>query len=231
MDFLDLEKKIGFNISNLKLLETAFIHRSYLNENKMTPSHNERLEFLGDAVLELIVTEYLYLNYENPEGDLTNWRSALVKRDTLAIVARELNLGQYIQLSKGEELSGGREKDYILANTVEAMIGALYLDLGYEVVKSFLDKYLLVKLKNILENGLHIDAKSNFQEESQSIVGITPDYRLIKEVGPDHDKTFTVGLYLNDELISKGVGSSKQTAEQDAADHGLKKKKWGKYKK
>jgi len=230
MDFSDFEKKLGFKINNSALLETAFTHRSYLNENKYVKEHNERLEFLGDAVLELVVTEYLYLNYDNQEGDLTNWRSALVKRDTLAQVARELGLGKYIKLSKGEDLSGGREKDYILANTVEAMLGALYLDLGFEIVKKFLHKYLLVKLDNILEKGLYIDAKSNFQEESQSIVGITPDYRLLKEIGPDHDKTFTIGLYLGEELISKGVGSSKQLAEQDAADHGLRKKKWGKYK-
>jgi ribonuclease-3 len=230
MNFEKLEQRLDIKFNNNDLIETAFTHRSYLNEHKNVLEHNERLEFLGDAVLELIVTEYLYKNFQAAEGDLTNWRSALVKRETLAQVAREVELQEYLKLSKGEDLSGGRNKDYILANTVEALIGAMYLDLGYETVRKFLDKQLLVKLQLILDKGLHIDSKSSFQEESQSIVGITPEYKLLKEEGPDHEKTFTIGVFLKENLIAEGSGSSKQAAEQNAAEAGLKKNKWGKYK-
>jgi len=230
MNFSKLEKTVGQKFNDIELFQIAFTHRSYLNENKDIREHNERLEFLGDAVLELIVTEYLFSNFNKAEGEMTNWRSALVKKETLAETARELNLNKYIKLSKGEDASGGRDKDYILANTCESFIGALYLDLGYEAVRNFLNKKLLIKLKDILEKGSYIDAKSNFQEESQSIVGVTPSYKLVKEEGPDHEKIFTVGAFLDDKLISKGLGSSKQIAEQDAAKNALKKKKWGKYK-
>jgi len=230
MDFSKLENRSNIKFKDSSLLETSFIHRSYLNENKGIKEHNERLEFLGDAVLELIVTEFLFNNYDEPEGDLTNWRSALVKRETLAIVARELSLGGYLKLSKGEESSGGREKDYILANTVEALLGAIYLDQGYDVSKKFVETFIICKLDLILKEGLHIDAKSNFQEESQAVMGITPEYRIINEEGPDHAKIFTVGVYLAGELLGKGEGPNKQTAEQHAAIEGLKKKGWGKYK-
>lgn len=224
-----LANKIGCSFKSESAIMKAFVHRSYLNENKDCFEHNERLEFLGDAVLELVVTEHLYNNFDKPEGELTNWRSALVKRETLAAVSRELELGNLIKLSRGEELSGGRDKDYILANTLEAFIGAFYLDSGYDEVRGFISKYLLVKLQLILDQGLHIDAKSSFQEEAQSIVGITPEYRIMNEEGPDHNKIFTVGVYLNGDLIGSGKGSSKQAAEQDAAEEGLKNRKWGKY--
>jgi len=228
-DFSQLEQIVGAKFKDYSQIKSAFIHRSYLNEHKNITEHNERLEFLGDAVLELIVTEYLYLNFKESEGELTNWRSALVKRETLAHVARKIQISQYIKLSKGEDLSGGREKDYILANTVEAFLGALYFDSGYDVVKKFVIDNILILLKDILDSGLHIDAKSSFQEQSQSIMGFTPEYRTVKEEGPDHEKIFTVGLFLEKEMISIGKGTSKQMAEQNAAEEGLKVKRWGKY--
>ena len=222
-----LEKKIGIKFKDYDLLRNAFVHRSYLNEHKNAEfEHNERLEFLGDAVLELIVTEYLYLNFPNPEGDLTNWRSALVKGEMLAKVSRQLNLGEYLYLSHGEEKSGGREKDYLLANTFEALIGVIYLELGYKKAKKFIDKFLLVYLDEILETGSHIDAKSKLQEIAQEKVGVTPDYRLLQEEGPDHDKMFTMGAYIGERMVGKGIGGSKQIAEQKAAEDALKRLKW-----
>jgi len=222
-----LEEKIGIKFKSHDLLKVAFVHRSYLNEHKDTKlEHNERLEFLGDAVLELIVTEYLYLNFPNPEGELTNWRSALVKGEMLAKIARQLNIGEYLQLSHGEEKSGGREKDYLLANTFEALIGVIYLELGYEKAKKFVTKFLLVNLDEILKTGAHIDAKSKFQELSQDKVGITPAYKLLHDEGPDHDKKFTMGAYIGEKLVGKGVGSSKQIAEQKAAEDSLERLKW-----
>jgi ribonuclease-3 len=187
---------------------------------------NERLEFLGDAVLELIVTEYLYLNYPNPEGELTNWRSALVKGEMLAKISQELELGEHLYLSHGEENSGGREKDYLLANTFEAIIGVIYLELGYEKAKKFIEKFLLVHLESILEKGEHIDSKSKFQEIAQEKVGVTPVYQLVHDEGPDHDKMFTMGAYIEDRIVGKGKGSSKQAAEQKAAEDALMRLKW-----
>jgi ribonuclease III len=222
-----LEEKIDIKFKSHDLLKVAFIHRSYLNEHKDTKlEHNERLEFLGDAVLELIVTEYLYLNFPNPEGELTNWRSALVKGEMLAKIARQLNIGEYLQLSHGEEKSGGREKDYLLANTFEALIGVIYLELGYEKAKKFVTEFLLVNLDEILKTGSHIDAKSKFQELSQDKVGVTPAYKLLHDEGPDHDKKFTMGAYIGDKLVGKGIGSSKQIAEQKAAEDSLARLKW-----
>ena len=187
---------------------------------------NERLEFLGDAVLELVVTEYLYLNYPNPEGDLTNWRSALVKGETLAKIAGELDLGEYLYLSHGEENSGGRSKDYLLANTFESIIGVVYLELGYDKAKEFIAKFLLVHLEGILKEGSHIDAKSKFQEIAQEKTGFTPAYQLLHDEGPDHDKIFTMGAYVEDRIVGKGKGNSKQAAEQKAAEDALKRLKW-----
>lgn len=206
----------------------AFVHRSYLNEHKTSQlESNERLEFLGDAVLELVSTEYLYQKYpDRPEGDLTNWRSALVKGEMLAKVARELELGEYLFLSKGEEKSGGREKDYLLANTFEALIGVIYLELGYEKAKDFITRFLLVHLDYILAAGAHIDSKSRLQELAQEKVGITPAYKLEHEEGPDHDKLFTMGAYLGDRMVGKGAGNSKQAAEQRAAQDALGRLKW-----
>lgn len=222
-----LEKKIGLKFKDKELIQNAFVHRSYLNENKeVKMGSNERLEFLGDAVLELVVTEYLFRTYPNPEGELTNWRSALVKGQMLAKVAQELELGNYLLLSKGEENSGGREKDYLLANTFEALIGVIYLELGYKKAQAFIKKFLLVRLEEILEKGAHIDAKSKFQEIAQEKVGVTPAYQLLHDEGPDHNKIFTMGAYINDRIVGKGKGGSKQAAEQRAASDALKRLKW-----
>lgn len=222
-----LEKKIGLKFKDQHLIKNAFIHRSYLNEHKDSEyESNERLEFLGDAVLELVVTEYLYTNYPNPEGELTNWRSALVKGEMLAKVAYQLDLGSYLHLSKGEENSGGRDKDYLLANVLEALIGVIYLELGYKKVEKFIEKFLLAHLESILEEGSHIDAKSKFQELSQDKMGVTPVYQLMHDEGPDHDKIFTMGAYIEDKVVGKGGGGSKQAAEQKAAEDALKRLKW-----
>lgn len=227
MDFSDLISKIGLQDNDLNLLHQVFVHRSYVNEHRsLQLESNERLEFLGDAVLELVTTEYLYRNFEQSEGELTNWRSALVKGPTLASVAQELELGKYLMLSKGEEKSGGREKDYLLANTVESLIGYIYLKGGYTKAQLFIHKFILVRLQNILEKNLHIDSKSYFQEMAQETLGITPTYDVLKEEGPDHKKTFTMGVYLNGEKIAEGLGSSKQIAEQDAARNALMAKNW-----
>ncbi|MBU1954339.1 ribonuclease III [Patescibacteria group bacterium] len=224
----ELEKKIGFEFKNPQLLDLAFVHKSYVNEHRDRKNeHNERLEFLGDAVLELVVTEYLYKNFPTRgEGVLTNWRSALVKGKHLAEIAEKLDLGLYLYLSRGEERSGGRKKNYILANTLESLIGAIYLDQGYKVSHKFIDDMILAQLSSILEQGLHIDAKSRFQEIAQDLLGFTPAYELIEEQGPDHDKQFVMGAYIDGELIGRGSGSSKQNAEQAAAQDALKAKKW-----
>lgn len=222
-----LENKLNLNFKDMHLLKNAFIHRSYLNEHKDSSfTSNERLEFLGDAVLELVTTEYLYLNYLNPEGDLTNWRSALVRGRTLASIARDLDLGSYLQLSHGEEKSGGRDKDYLLANTFEALIGAVYLDLGYKKAQKLITDFLLIHLNEILSEGSHIDSKSKFQEVVQDKVSVTPIYKLIHEEGPDHDKTFVMGAYIKDRMVGKGSGNNKQDAEQSAAKDALSRLKW-----
>lgn len=226
--YRELEKKLNVTFTNKKLLDTAFVHKSYVNEHReMKHEHNERLEFLGDAVLELVVTEFLYKNFpEKGEGILTNWRAALVQGKHLAHIATTLDLGLYLYLSRGEERSGGRKKHYILANTLEALIGAIYLDQGYRTAHDFINEFILSQLSYILEQGLHIDAKSQFQEMSQETLGITPEYRLVRDEGPDHDKYFVMGAYLGDELIAEGGGSSKQKAEQQAAAEALKVKGW-----
>lgn len=223
-----LEEKIKISFTNKKFIETAFVHKSYVNEHKdLKNDHNERLEFLGDAVLELVVTEFLFKNFPSKgEGILTNWRSALVKGKHLAEIAENLDLGLYLYLSRGEERSGGRSKNYILANTLEALIGAIYLDKDYKTAHGFIDEFILTRLSSILEKGLHIDAKSRLQEISQDILGHTPEYRLQKDEGPDHDKVFIMGAYINEEFIAQGAGSSKQKAEQEAANAALKAKKW-----
>ena len=227
MDYTDLISKIGLTENDPVLLHQVFIHRSYVNEHRSEKlNSNERLEFLGDAVLELVTTEYLYRNFDNDEGELTNWRSALVKGPTLAQVAQELELGKYLNLSRGEEKSGGREKDYLLANTVEALIGYVYLQGGYTKAQLFIHRYILIRLQHILEKNLHIDSKSFFQETAQETLGVTPTYDVMSEEGPDHKKTFTMGVYLNGEMIATGKGSSKQIAEQDAARNALVVKGW-----
>lgn len=223
----NLEKEINITFKNKSLLELAFIHKSFVNESKKQKAHNERLEFLGDAVLELAVTEHLYTKYvDKPEGDLTNWRSALVKGKNLAFVASKLNLGAYLCLSKGEELSGGREKAYLLANTTEALIGAIYLDRGFQVARDFIMEHIVILLDDIVSKGLDIDPKSRVQELAQERLNITPRYELMEESGPDHSKTFVMGIYFDSALIGKGSGSSKQAAEESAAKDALKKKGW-----
>lgn len=220
--FRSFQRKIQTNFKSQPLLHQVFVHRSYLNENPGFPlNHNERLEFLGDAVLELVVTEHLFQNYPNPEGDLTNWRSALVKGQMLASIASELNMGDLLYLSRGEEKSGGKSRALILANTFEALIGAIYLDLGYDTAQKFVTRHLIGRLPEILEKGLHVDAKSRLQELAQDQVGITPAYKVLAERGPDHAKEFTVGVYLRDTMIGEGIGNSKQAAEQSAATHAL----------
>jgi ribonuclease-3 len=226
-----LEQKINISFYSKELLDTAFVHKSYVNEHRdIKGEHNERLEFLGDAVLELVVTDFLYRNYpKKGEGILTNWRSALVKGKHLAEIAQKLDLGVYLYLSRGEERSGGRKKNYILANTLEALIGAIYLDRDYEAARSFVDAFILKQLGAILEQGLHIDAKSRFQEICQDQLGITPEYRLMREEGPDHNKVFTMGAFIGEEFVAEGGGSSKQNAEQQAATAALKVKNWEEY--
>ncbi len=225
----DLQTKLEVEFKDLNLLHLAFVHKSVVNESNDIKESNERLEFLGDAVLELVVTDYLFRQYpDEPEGDLTNWRSALVKGKNLAEVARKLGLGTCLLLSRGEELSGGREKDYILANTMEAFIGAMYLDKGYEEASQFVMRHIVVLLQEIIEQGLHIDAKSHIQELAQEKLNVTPRYELMEESGPDHQKLFIMGIYFKKELQGKGGGSSKQEAEQAAAREALKSLGWNK---
>lgn len=209
-------------------LEQAMVHRSYLNEHPSFPlDHNERLEFLGDAVLELVVTEYLYNNFENPEGDLTTWRSALVNGDSLADIGMRIGIEPYLYLSKGEEKDvNSKARRYILANAMEAIIGALYLDFGWDTAKEFIKKFVLVELKEILEKRLYVDPKSRFQEAAQSHLSVTPSYKVLEETGPDHNKIFKIGVYLGKELVAEGAGSSKQEAQISAADNALKAKGW-----
>ena len=227
-DFSALEKKLNIKFKNKDFLIQAFTHRSYLNENPdFYLSHNERLEFLGDAVLELVVTEYLYQKYpEKPEGELTNWRAALVNAKMLSNLAQELDFNDFLLLSRGEEKEIGKARQYILANAFEAFIGAIYLDQGYKPCQEFIKKYLLKKLPEIIEKGLFKDVKSRFQEEAQERVKITPTYKVLDEWGPDHAKHFIVGVFLGNELVAKGEGSSKQEAEEEAAKNGLEIKNW-----
>jgi len=227
-DFSPLEKKLGLKFKNKDLLIQAFCHRSYLNENPdFYLTHNERLEFLGDAVLELIVTEYLYQKYpKKSEGELTNWRAALVNAKMLSEIAKDLGFNDFLLLSRGEAKELGKARQYILANTFEALIGAIYLDQGYETCREFIKKYLTIKLPEIIEKGLFKDAKSRFQEEAQERVGITPSYKVLEEWGPDHAKHFIVGIFLGEELVAKGEGSSKQEAEEEAAKQALEIKGW-----
>ncbi|MDD2807691.1 MAG: ribonuclease III [Patescibacteria group bacterium] len=228
-DFSRLEKKIQVKFKNPDLLRQAFVHRSYINENpQFELQHNERLEFLGDAVLELVVTEYLYNDYPNPEGELTNWRASLVNSHMLAKSARELGLETYLFLSKGEAKDTNvKARNYILANAFEALIGAIYLDGGYKPSKAFIEKILIPQLPNILSNKLYQDPKSQFQEMAQEKTGVTPHYKVLKESGPDHAKKFQVGVYLSDELVATSTGTSKQEAQVKAAASALKKKNWG----
>lgn len=213
---------LGVEFKDLGLLITAFTHRSYLNEHKKTArEHNERMEFLGDAVLELVVTEYLYQNFKEPEGVLTNWRSALVRTESIGEAADKAGLEAYLRLSRGEKRGTQRARAQILANTYEAVVGALYLDQGYEPAKRFIDKTILSTLPAILRSGSWMDSKSKLQELAQSQEGSTPVYKVLSEVGPDHDKVFTVGVFVGAKLRGKGLGASKQQAQQQSATAAL----------
>ena len=220
----DLEKNLNLTFKNKELLTTALTHRSFLNENREIKEHNERFEFLGDAVLELIVTQYLFDNCPNEtEGVLTSFRSASVKTDTLAEISKKLDYGSYLRMSRGEERTGGREKDYLLANTFEAVLGALYLDQGFEICKKFLQKVLFPKIDTIIEQRLDIDPKTQFQEIAQEMYKETPSYKVVEEEGPDHEKSFTIGVFLGKKEMGKGTGASKQKAEEEAAQKALEK--------
>ncbi len=219
----EIEQILGITFKNPDLYREAFTHRSYLNEHKKHQiSHNERLEFLGDAVLELVVTDYLFRNFDSPEGDMTAWRSALVKTEALAEVTERLDLGQYLLMSRGEAKSGGRTRQALLANMLEAIIGAIYLDYGYKAAATFITKQIISALDKILAEGSYIDAKSRFQELAQETQGVTPHYELQGEEGPDHEKIFTIGVYIGSKLYGVGKGNSKQNAQQAAASEALK---------
>jgi ribonuclease-3 len=223
-------EQIGVKFDDISLLRMACTHRSYLNENRATgQEHNERLEFLGDAVLELVVTSYLFRKYpKRAEGDLTAYRSAIVNAVSLEKAARLMDLNDFMLLSKGEAKDTGRARAIILANAVEAVIGAIYMDQGYDTAANFIANNILnvIDIEEIVEKKLWMDAKSRFQEKAQEKVGITPSYKTLKEVGPDHDKQFTLGVFLRDVQVATGSGPSKQEAEQKAAEKALEVKKW-----
>jgi len=227
MEVEDFAKKIGVEFKNINFLKEALTHRSYLNENrKYKINHNERLEFLGDAVLELVVTDFLFKNYNSPEGEMTSWRAALVNGDMLAKISASLGVEEYVLMSKGEAGDRGRARQYLLANAFEAITGAIYLDQGYDAAAKFITDNVLVKIDEVLENKLYLDPKSFFQEKAQEEYKETPSYRVLSENGPDHDKSFTVGIYVGNKLIAQGSGSSKQEAQREAAQSGLKAKGW-----
>ena len=217
---------LGAEFNDLEYLITAFTHRSYLNEHRKTVNeHNERLEFLGDAVLELVVTEYLYSNYAEPEGILTNWRSALVRTESIGAAATRMGFEPLLRLSRGEKRGTDRARAQILANCFEAVIGAIYLDQGYEAAKKMIEEAILSTFEQILKSGSWMDPKSRMQEIAQSEFGFTPLYKVMEEVGPDHDKVFTVAVFINDKVYGSGKGPSKQAAQQAAAEIALKKLK------
>jgi ribonuclease III len=218
--------KTVFN--NKRLLQQAFIHRSYINENKDSGlEHNERLEFLGDAVLELVVTDFLFKNYPDiSEGRLTAYRSALVRTESISAAARKMGMNELLMLSKGEARDQGKARDYILANTFESFVGAVYLDQGYEAAKTIIDKQLIPNISEIIKDGLWRDAKSYVQERAQEIYSQTPRYELVSAEGPDHDKHFVMAIYFGDKKIAEGEGNSKQSAQQSAAQNALKKEGW-----
>lgn len=221
-------KSIGVVCKNMRVMETAFTHRSYVNEHRGEVSeHNERLEFLGDAVLELVVTRFLYETYpQKAEGDLTAYRAALVNTNTISGAATRLGMNDCLFLSRGEARDTGRARQYILANAFEAVIGALYIDQGYDVAQKFIEQNIFPLVEDVVRKRLWQDSKSRFQEEAQERVSITPSYMLLNENGPDHDKQFTVGAFLGEQLIARGQGKSKQEAEQVAAQAALEEKGW-----
>jgi ribonuclease-3 len=215
-------EKLGVTFNNIDLLVTAFTHRSYVNEHRKTAKeHNERLEFLGDAVLELVSTAFLYANYSDPEGILTNWRSSLVRTESISAAAARNDFEPLLRLSRGEKRGTERARAQILANSYEAVVGALYLDQGYEAASKFIHESLLTTFDEILKSGSWMDPKSHLQELVQSKDGFTPVYKVLSEEGPDHDKIFTVGVFVNGELKGKGSGPSKQTGQVAAAEAAL----------
>jgi ribonuclease III len=227
MDLSQLESSLGVTFNNKDLLKQALVHRSYLNENpSFGLEHNERLEFLGDAVIELAVTEFLYVNFPNPEGELTNWRASLVNAKILSQLANDLGIESFLLLSRGEAKDTGRARQYILANAFEAVVGAIYLDQGYDVCKEYCDRVIVKELPRILSEKSYKDPKSRFQEEAQERVGVTPTYRVVEEWGPDHDKRFKVAVQIGREVVAEGEGPSKQEAEEHAARNGLVAKNW-----
>jgi ribonuclease-3 len=228
IDLKKLEALLGADFSNKELLMSAVTHRSYLNEHReVTHDHNERLEFLGDAVLELAVTDYLFKKYpEKPEGELTAVRAALVNTTSISEAATKLGLNDFLLMSKGEAKDTGRARQYILANAFEACIGAIYLDQKYEAALNFISAQLFAKTDRIVEKKLWQDAKSRFQELAQESVSVTPTYELLSQEGPDHDRLFTIGVYLRNEKVAEGQGRSKQEAEQDAAQKAIEVKGW-----
>lgn len=216
------KEKLGFEFENIEVLITALTHRSYVNEHKKSVSeHNERLEFLGDAVLELSVTDYLYHNFSEAEGILTSWRASLVRTESIAAAGKALEYTSLLRMSRGEKQGSERARLQILANSFEALIGAIYLEKGYKEADKFINKHIISKLGDILESGSWRDPKSNLQEVAQRVEGMTPQYKVIEEVGPDHDKLFTVGVFVNNILKGQGVGPSKQVAQQQAAKAAL----------
>jgi ribonuclease-3 len=223
-------KKMGVSFKDIGLLKTACTHRSYLNENKSAGlEHNERLEFLGDAVLELVITFFLYKKYPHKnEGELTSFRAALVNTVSLSRVAEELEVNEYLLLSRGEEKDKGRARGIIMADTVEAIIGAVYIDQGYAAAANFVSTHLLevIDIDEIVSKKLWLDAKSRFQEKAQEVASLTPMYKTMKETGPDHNKMFTLGVFLGDVQVATGSGPSKQEAEQKAAEKALEVKGW-----
>ena len=230
MDCIDVsgaEKHIGIKFSHKEFLQEALTHRSYLNEHpERNLEHNERLEFLGDAVLELVITEYLFAHYDSPEGELTLLRSALVNSERLFIVAEKLNIEEYVLMSKGERKDTGKGRQYIMANLVEAIIGAIYLDKGYKTAEKFIHRYFIPLLPDIVEHVLYKDPKTLLQETVQEEVGVTPHYVLLKEWGPDHDKQFTTAVMAGEQKLAEGTGSSKQEAEKQAAAQALAAHSW-----
>lgn len=217
------KEKLGFEFGDVNLLVTALTHRSYVNEHKKVHEHNERLEFLGDAVLELVSSDFLFRNYDYPEGVMTALRAALVRTESIGDAGKELGYEPLVRMSKGEQHGSERAHDSILADCFEAVIGAIYLDKGYDEAQKFIKKHILVKIDTILDDESWRDPKSYVQELAQKIDGVTPVYRTLKEDGPDHDKTFTVGIYVKDTLKGTGVGHSKQEAQTEAAREGVKR--------
>ncbi|MBI5530821.1 MAG: ribonuclease III [Candidatus Doudnabacteria bacterium] len=223
LDKPELERILGLKIQNTDLYLSAFTHRSYLNENRsFALPHNERLEFLGDAVLELAATEYLYRNYPHPEGELTNFRSALVNYKMLSSIAQRLDFEKFLLMSRGEAKDTGRARQVILANCIEAVIGAIYLDLGYPASQEFVKREVLVELPQIIQGGSYMDPKSKLQEIVQEKKGVTPTYGVVSETGPDHNKLFIVAAFVGEQEVGRGQGPSKQEAEISAAENSLK---------